>query len=118
MEQIFEKVTVLYEGRQIYFGRTQDAKDFFIAMGFECPKRQTTADFLTSLTSPIERIVRPGFEDRVPRTADEFAAAWKGSVEFAQLMVDVEDYYDEFTVGGESVQDFENSRRVQQARRQ
>lgn len=118
MQQIFDKVIVLYEGREIYFGPTQDAKDFFIAMGFHCPERQTTADFLTSLTSPLERVVRPGYEDRVPRTASEFAAAWRGSVEHAQLMVDIEDYYDEFPVGGESVQTFEDSRRVQQAKRQ
>lgn len=109
---------VLYEGRQIYFGRTQNAKDFFINMGFQCPERQTTADFLTSLTSPPERVIRPGFENVVPRTADEFAAVWRSSVEFAQLIVDLEDYYDEYPVGGESVQDFENSRRIQQARRQ
>lgn len=45
--QLFDKVTVLYEGRQIYFGRIGDAKKFFIDLGFECPDRQTTADFLT-----------------------------------------------------------------------
>ena len=116
--QIFDKVILLYEGRQIYFGRTQEAKDFFITMGFQCPERQTTADFLSSLTSPLERAVRPGFEDKIPRTADEFSAAWKSSVEYAQLMVDIEDYNDEFPVGGKSVQTFEKSRRVQQARRQ
>jgi hypothetical protein len=38
-------------------------------------ERQTTADFLTSLTSPAERIVKPGFENMVPRTPDEFAIA-------------------------------------------
>jgi ABC-type multidrug transport system ATPase subunit len=45
--QLFDKVTILYEGRQIYFGRVGDAKKFFVDMGFECPDRQTTADFLT-----------------------------------------------------------------------
>ncbi|ERF73323.1 hypothetical protein EPUS_03156 [Endocarpon pusillum Z07020] len=96
-QRIFDKVILLYEGREIYFGRTQDAKDYFTAMG------------------PLERIVRPGFEYMVPRTADEFAAAWKKSAHHAQLMVDIEDYYDEYPVGGESVQTFENSRRAQQA---
>ena len=73
----FDKVTVLYEGRQIYFGGATEAKQFFIDMGFECPERQTTADFLTSLTSPQERRVRPGFEGRVPETPDQFVTAWK-----------------------------------------
>ena len=70
--QIFDKAIVLYEGRQIYFGHADDAKRFFVDMGFYCPPRQTTADFLTSLTSPAEREVRLGFEGRVPNTPDEF----------------------------------------------
>lgn len=117
-QQSFDKVILLYEGREIYFGGTQDAKDYFIAMGFQCPDRQTTADSLTSLTSPLERIVRPGLEHMVPRTADEFAAAWKKNVHHAQLMVDVEDYYDAYPFVGKSVQNFENSRRAQQAKKQ
>ena len=44
---LFDKVCVLYEGRQIYFGDKEAAKTFFINLGFECPDRQTTADFLT-----------------------------------------------------------------------
>lgn len=48
---LFDKVTVLYKGRQIYFGKTTTAKQYFIDMGFECPERQTVADFL--LVSPF-----------------------------------------------------------------
>jgi len=59
-------VLVLYDGRQIYFGRCGDAKVYFINLGFECPDRQTTADFLTSMTSHLERVVQPGFEARFP----------------------------------------------------
>jgi ABC-type multidrug transport system ATPase subunit len=47
---VFDKVTVLYEGRQIYFGRARNAKQYFIDQGWECMKRQTTADFLTAVT--------------------------------------------------------------------
>ena len=48
--QHFDKVLVLYEGRQIFFGRVNDAQGYFEDMGFECPESQTTADFLTSMT--------------------------------------------------------------------
>ncbi|KAK9350882.1 P-loop containing nucleoside triphosphate hydrolase protein [Lipomyces doorenjongii] len=82
---VFDKVTVLYEGRQIYFGRTHEAKEFFTTMGFDCPDRQTTADFLTSLTSPSERVVKPDYENRVPRTPDEFVTAWKNIEAYAKL---------------------------------
>lgn len=87
---LFDKAIVLYQGRQIFFGRADEARRFFIEMGFDCPDRQTTADFLTSLTSPTERSARPGFENQVPRTPDEFAARWKASPERARLLEEIE----------------------------
>ncbi|KAF5862153.1 hypothetical protein ETB97_012050 [Aspergillus alliaceus] len=115
---VFDKVTVLYEGRQIYFGPTSQAKQFFINLGFECPERQTTADFLTSLTSPNERKARPGFEDRVPRTPDEFAAVWKQSQARHQLVDEIKRFEMEYPVGGESYQKFISARKTIQAKRQ
>ncbi|KAL2006612.1 hypothetical protein VTN00DRAFT_9280 [Thermoascus crustaceus] len=115
---VFDKVTVLYEGRQIYFGPTKEAKEFFTSMGYECPDRQTTADFLTSLTSPSERIVKPGYENKVPRTPDEFAAAWKNSAAYAKLMKEIEEYEQKYPIGGESLNNFVEARRAQQAKYQ
>lgn len=111
-------MTVLYEGRQIYFGPINEAKEFFTNMGFECPERQTTADFLTSLTSPSERIVKPGYENKVPRTPDEFAAAWKNSEAHAKLMQEIKEYEEMYPIGGASVDQFIESRRAQQAKHQ
>ncbi len=115
---LFDKVMVLYEGRQIYFGRCTDAKEYFINLGFECPSRQTTADFLTSMTSALERVVRPGFENRVPRTPDDFARVWKASPERAALVKEVDDYNQTYTVGGQHLQEFKESRRAQQSKHQ
>lgn len=115
---VFDKVTVLYEGRQIYFGRTDEAKDFFVNMGYECPERQTDADFLTSLTSPHERIVRPGFENAVPRTPDEFAAAWKNSKEYRSLIKEIEEYDQSYPLGGEALQKFIAGRKAMQDKNQ
>lgn len=86
---MFDKVAVLYEGVQIFFGSTKDAKQYFVDLGYECPDRQTTADFLTSVTNPAERIIRAGAEDRAPRTADDFYLAWKRSDHRARLMADI-----------------------------
>jgi ATP-binding cassette subfamily G (WHITE) protein 2 (PDR) len=108
---VFDKVAVLYEGRQIYFGNIHAAKQFFINMGFECPPRQTTADFLTSLTSPAERIVRKGFEGKTPYTPDEFAAAWQKSEDRAQLLKEIDEFDREFPIGGEALEKFKESRR-------
>ncbi|KAI0453717.1 ABC-2 type transporter-domain-containing protein [Xylaria acuta] len=114
----FDKVTVLYEGRQIFFGRTDEAKQYFLNLGFECPPRQTIPDFLTSMTSPIERVVRDGFKGKVPRTPDEFAAAWKNSVEYKALQAEIEEYKKEHPINGPDAEAFRASRREQQARTQ
>ncbi|KAF7927775.1 uncharacterized protein EAE98_006157 [Botrytis deweyae] len=113
---LFDKVTVVYEGRQIYFGPCHEAKSFFIDMGFVCPPYQTTADFLTSLTSPDERIIQPGFEFRVPRTPEEFVMVWKTSRYYARLMQDLEAYENEFPFDGTHALDFAAARRSQQAK--
>ncbi|KAF5117946.1 hypothetical protein DV454_000839 [Geotrichum candidum] len=106
---LFDKVTVLYEGRQIYFGSTKTAKKFFEDMGYQCPERQTTGDFLTSLTSPKERIAKPGFENKVPRTPDEFAAYWQRSPEFQKLQEEIAQFNAEYPLNGPSLQTFQTS---------
>lgn len=113
---IFDKAVVLYEGRQIYFGHADDAKRFFVEMGFYCPDRQTTADFLTSLTNPAERRIRHGYEHLVPKTPDEFAARWKASPERQTLLGEIEAYQAEYPIGGEQLQKFGESRKAQKAK--
>ncbi|KAI1373115.1 ABC-2 type transporter-domain-containing protein [Hypoxylon crocopeplum] len=114
----FDKALVLYEGRQIFFGRADAAKQYFINLGFDCPARQTTPDFLTSMTSSIERVVRPGFEGRAPRTPDEFATAWKNSAEYEALQVEIEEYKTEHPLNGPDAEAFRASKRQQQAKNQ
>ncbi|KAJ5813395.1 uncharacterized protein N7503_000145 [Penicillium pulvis] len=115
---VFDKVVVLYEGQQIYFGPTSEARDFFTTMGFDCPSRQTTADFLTSLTSPAERRVKPGYEARVPRTPQEFAQRWQNSPECARLLQEIDAFDKEYPIGGESLTTFKEARRQMQSKQQ
>ncbi|KAF9892130.1 hypothetical protein FE257_002536 [Aspergillus nanangensis] len=99
---LFDKVTVLYEGRQVYFGPAQEARGYFERLGFLCPEAQTTADFLTSMSSPAERIVRPGCENSVPRTSDDFANRWRESEEREVLLREIDQYVNNhpFEAGG------------------
>ncbi|PYH93948.1 hypothetical protein BO71DRAFT_484181 [Aspergillus ellipticus CBS 707.79] len=113
---VFDKAVVLYEGRQIYFGRADDARRFFIEMGFDCPDRQTTADFLTSLTSSTERKARQGYEHLVPRSPDEFAARWRASADRKQLLADVDAFQNEFPLGGAKLTEFNRSRAAEKAK--
>lgn len=96
---------LLYEGRQIFFGDTNSAKTYFISLGFVCSDRATTADFLTSLTNPDERVnvIRKGFEARVPRHPDEFADIWKKSSERASLLTRIKAYEHEFPLDQEQL---------------
>ncbi|KAK2624440.1 hypothetical protein QTJ16_006390 [Diplocarpon rosae] len=114
----FDKVAVLYEGRQIYFGEINAAKTFFVNLGFECPHRQTTADFLTSLTSPAERRVRPGFENQTPKTADEFAKIWQESSDRKKLLEEITQFEKEYPFEGTHLQQFAAARQAQQAKGQ
>lgn len=82
-------MTLLYEGRQIYFGPINAAKKFFVDIGFMCSDLATTADFLTSLTNPAERNIREGYELRVPQTPEEFEDVWRASDDRARLMEEI-----------------------------
>lgn len=116
--QVFDKVAVLYEGEQIYFGPTGEAREFFTNMGFDCPSRQTTADFLTSLTSPTERRVKAGWEGKVPRTPAEFAQRWQSSQEFGCLLQEIDTFDKEHPIGGQSLTTFSEARRLMQSKQQ
>ncbi|KYR00643.1 ABC transporter G family protein [Tieghemostelium lacteum] len=91
--ELFDKVLILEKGRCIYFGPIHHAKQYFMDLGFDCEPRKSTPDFLTGVTNPQERLVKPGFEDRVPQTSEDFEKCWKESKyyhEQLQLQADYE----------------------------
>ncbi|KAH7382111.1 ABC-transporter [Pyrenochaeta sp. MPI-SDFR-AT-0127] len=92
MYEVFDKVIVLYEGREIYFGPTRAARSYFEGMGWHCPPRQTTADFLTSVTNHKERQPRPGYETVVPRTPEEFVSYWNASTDYKALLAEIQQH--------------------------
>ncbi|KAJ1767965.1 ATP-binding cassette transporter snq2 [Coemansia sp. RSA 1813] len=93
--QLFDKVMVIDEGRQIYFGPIDKAVGYFHSIGIDKPKRQTTSDFLTGITQLHERRVRPGWEERAPKTAEEFEQLWIQSPEYEQTMQDAKELYEQ-----------------------
>ena len=113
---LFDKVTVLFEGRQIFFGPSGRAKAYFEEMGWHCPSRQTTGDFLTSLTNPNERRVRSGYEKLVPRTSEEFEKRWRDSADFRALTDEVVREEQKFTAGNETEKMFFQGHRERQSK--
>ncbi|KAJ1985306.1 ATP-binding cassette transporter snq2 [Dimargaris verticillata] len=89
---VFDKVMVLAEGRCIYFGPAQEAKPYFQSLGYVCPDRQTTSDFLTGITSEHEALVAPGMENKVPRSPQGFEDRFRKSPEYDRLMQEIDEY--------------------------
>lgn len=87
----FDKVLVLAEGRQIFYGPVVQARRYFEEMGFECQPGANVSDFLTSVTVNTERRVRPGFEGRVPTSVEEFEARYKGSDVYQRMTEDMKE---------------------------
>lgn len=112
---LFDKIVLLYEGQQIFFGSADVAKVYFTNLGFVCSERATTSDFLTSLTNPVERVVREGFESRVPRTPKEFAQIWKASSIRARLMDEIQIYGTTFPLGDENLRKLRISQKAREA---
>ncbi|KAJ2807831.1 ATP-binding cassette transporter snq2 [Coemansia helicoidea] len=86
---LFDKVMVVDEGRQLFFGPAREAVAYFRALGIDKPARQTTSDFLTGVTQLNERRVLAGWEDRAPRTAEDFERAWLASAQHRALKAEV-----------------------------
>ena len=94
----FDKVTLLYEGHEIFFGPIGGAKAYFEDLGFICPKRSSTADFLCSITAPRERSVQRGYPHAIPRDAKDFEEVWRHSAQRQQLVKSIEAYEQRFPV--------------------
>ncbi|KAF2479232.1 ABC transporter [Neohortaea acidophila] len=74
---LFDKVLVLDNGKQIFYGPMSQAQPFMEELGFEYTDGANVADYLTGVTVPTERRITPGMEDRFPRNADELRAAYE-----------------------------------------
>jgi ATP-binding cassette, subfamily G (WHITE), member 2, SNQ2 len=52
---LFDKVLILDQGRQVYYGPPSEARAYFENLGYKALPRQSTADYLTGCTDPNER---------------------------------------------------------------
>lgn len=85
----FDKVLVLAEGREIYYGPAGEAKSYFEDMGFVCAPGANVADFLTSVAVHTERRVAAGHENSVPSSAAEFEDAYKRSPSYSRMLSEI-----------------------------
>lgn len=90
----FDKVMVVDEGRQVFFGPAKEARAYFEGLGFLEKPRQTTPDYLTGCTDPFEREYKDGRNaQNAPGTPDELVAAFEESKYASQLTEEMEGYH-------------------------
>ncbi|KAG6834682.1 hypothetical protein H0H93_008064, partial [Arthromyces matolae] len=114
--ELFDKVCLLYEGRMVYYGPADKARQYFIDMGYQPANRQTTPDFLVAVTHPTGRIPRQDFVSPVPRTATEFAEYFLKSDVSMENKRDMELYKEAFVDNQEKRQAYGQSVSAEHAR--
>lgn len=105
-----DKVLLIDGGKCLYFGPAEKAKQYFLDLGFECPERWTTADFLTSVTDQHERSVKKDWEDRIPRSPEEFADAYRKSEAYRLNIRDMDEFEAELDQQAEQVRRAESDK--------
>ncbi|CAE6460847.1 unnamed protein product [Rhizoctonia solani] len=93
----FDKVLLIDEGRQVYFGPAKEAREYMLSLGFRNLPRQTTADYLTGCTDPNERAFAEGRSAAdVPSTPDQLAQAFQQSKYWSQMIAERESIQDQW----------------------
>ena len=89
----FDKVLVIDDGHEVFYGPTHDARAYFESLGFAPKPRQTTPDYLTGCTDEFEREYAVGRDcTNVPSTPQDLAKAFQHSNSWTKLMNEMEDY--------------------------
>ena len=144
--EVFDKVCLIYEGRMVYYGPANQARQYFLDMGYVPKNRQTTADFLVSVTDPLGRHTRDEIKSQegdveggkekekekgvamdesgspartlkpIPHTADEFEAYYMDSEVRKWNLEDMAAYKRDFVDRKEVAAAFEESAKEEHAR--
>ena len=95
---LFDKVLVIDQGRQVYFGPAKEARGYFEGLGFALKPRQTTPDYLTGCTDHWEREFADGWDiSTIPDTPEDLDRVYKSSSTFTRMKADKDAYKAEVT---------------------
>ncbi|OAL48993.1 multidrug resistance protein CDR2 [Pyrenochaeta sp. DS3sAY3a] len=86
----FDKVLILDQGKQIFYGPREEAVPFMENIGFSCDPAANKADFLTSVTVPAARSVAEGFEENFPRNNGEILQLYQQSPFHKECMAELD----------------------------
>jgi ABC-type multidrug transport system ATPase subunit len=82
---MFDRLLLLSEGKQMYFGPAADAVTYFIKAGYPCPARFNPSDFFLDILSPDNR--SPELEEQSNKRINNFSELYKGKhpIEFTSI---------------------------------
>ena len=104
----FDKVMVVSEGKQVFFGPAQEARGYFEGLGFLEKPRQTTPDYLTGCTDEFEREYKSGRSaENAPSTAESFVEAFNKSEFATRLEAEMTDYRKTISEEKETYEEFQ-----------
>lgn len=90
MMSLFDKVLVISQGRQVFYGRSEEAVPYFERLGHRRRHRTTVADFLTSMTADrVDVSVTPETTSMPPRTAIQLEQAFKSSRHYEAAVMEL-----------------------------
>jgi ABC-type multidrug transport system ATPase subunit len=101
---LFDKVLLIDEGKQLYYSPMKEARPFMEELGFVCNDGANVADYLTGVTVPTERKIREGFEATYPRTGDNIRAEYEKAPIHAAMLAEYD--YPTTDVAKERTKDF------------
>ncbi|GAD91973.1 hypothetical protein CIMG_06623 [Paecilomyces variotii No. 5] len=108
----FDKVMVIDEGRQVFFGPASEARAYFEGLGFKEKPRQTTPDYLTGCTDPFEREYKDGRSaDNTPSSPVALARAFNESEYSKRLSEEMAEYRAKIEQEKQVYEDFEIAHR-------
>ncbi|KAH6654930.1 hypothetical protein EV126DRAFT_480443 [Verticillium dahliae] len=111
------KNRLLYEGREIFYGRASDAKAYFEGWAGIAPSARLLGDFLTSVTTTgASSAQRHG--EQGAASLDEFERYWLASPEFEALRREIEEHQQEFPIDahGQTISEMREKKNIRQSR--
>ncbi|CAH0003728.1 unnamed protein product, partial [Clonostachys byssicola] len=88
MVPMFDKVAVINQGHQVFYGKAQEAKPHFEKLGHKCPPTTTITDFLTSMSA--NKISTPiTSREPPPSTTKELKMAFESSSYYQETLKDI-----------------------------
>lgn len=88
---LFDKVLILDEGKETYFGPMKEARPFMEELGFVCEDGANVADFLTGVTIPSERKIINEKRDSCPKNAHDIRKRYE-ETQIYKKMISQYDY--------------------------